>query len=463
MSSQTTQPPVPESGPAHELLSAALRYTRDAEVFWAREDAVTAGIVGNREPSQTHAAEAVGLRVIHGGHIGHAVHHGSIQRVENAALLGQATRNTAQGPPAPPTFWKERATGLPIPTWDDDVASLDEKDLRRMARQAAARLRDMLGKDVPTQVAVRRLIRRTVLLTRAAERLVERTILSFQAQVGPLPDGGSRFTESWISGRIPDDPMASLGNIIWRASLGTSIATCPSSPNRAVFGPRAVGVLLHWLANTLTGTRLLDGCSRWNSGLVDNAQIVDERITLFDNPLRPWAPTSAPYDAEGLPRDRHALVERGVLRTLLLDLSTAWQLGLEPRGTASRGFDTPPTPAPSFLELVNGPEGFEDLLSGCEGGIYVDTLDEGAEPAADGQFEAMAGNAFRIRNGRPSGWLPGVVITANLHELLNEQVLAIGGDRLGGPNVCCGSIAFRDVEFHGPSSTPEETTAGPRS
>lgn len=431
--------------PAGDLLSAALRSTRDAEVFWAREEAVTAACVNDREQAQRHEAEAINLRVISAGRFGHATHLGSATRLDGPGLMRKASAAAAQGRPAPATFWKEREGGIDVATFDEDVAALTEADLRHLARQATARLRDLLGDDVPVQVAVRRLVRRTLLMTRMSERHTQKTILQLQAHAGPDPQTGASFTETWATCRMPDDPLAALGNIAWRARAGRTVTTAPEGRCRLVAGPRAVAVLLRWLSDALTGTAILEKRSPFDASQLGRIRAVDERLTVIDNPLRPWAAPSGAYDAEGLPRVRRTLIDAGVVTNLLLDLSSASQLELEPTASATRTLDTPPLPAPSFLELAPGSAGFEALLESAEGGVYIDTLLERNAPEADGSFTLEAASAFRIRGGRPHGLVEGLQLSANLYELFDRQVLNVGGDRLASPSACCGSIAFGDV------------------
>lgn len=445
-----TTPTTLDGTAAHDLLSGALRNTRDAEVFWAREEAVTAGWLDGAEQAREQAVETVALRVIQSGRLGFAVHVGPLARLDATALLASATREAAAGRLAPATFSKDREPGVSVPTWDEEVAALDENDLRRLARQAAFRLRDMLG-GAPYQVAVRRLVRRTLLLTRMAERQVDKTLLQFRAQVGPTRDGATGLTETWAVGRAPDDPLAALGNLAWLAALGRENASVPTSPCRVVLGPRAVAVVMRWLCEAQTGLRLLANNARWDKAMLGRTRVVDERVTIVDNPLRPWALPSSPYDAEGLPRARHTLIENGVLAGLLLDLATAHHLELEPTASATRGIDSAPEPSPSFLELAPGAEGFESLLTMCEGGVYFDSFEADAEneptqrPDEDGWFAVRAGAAFAIRDGRPRGALGRVILSGNVYELFGRHLMAVGGDRVAGQASCCGSLALRDM------------------
>ncbi len=57
-------------------------------------------------------------------------------------------------------------------------------------------------------------------------------------------------------------------------------------------------------------------------------RIFPEAITITEDPHRRRGHRSKPFDAEGLPNRRRALIDKGVLTTWLLDLRSARQLGL---------------------------------------------------------------------------------------------------------------------------------------
>src|SRR3546814_16923801 len=65
--------------------------------------------------------------------------------------------------------------------------------------------------------------------------------------------------------------------------------------------------------------------------------LFDSGVTIIDDPLRLRGLRSRPFDGEGLPVERRALTDRGVLTGWLLDSAPARQLGLQPTGHASRG------------------------------------------------------------------------------------------------------------------------------
>ena len=82
--------------------------------------------------------------------------------------------------------------------------------------------------------------------------------------------------------------------------------------------------------------------------------VLPRGIDLVEDPFRPRIGGSRPFDAEGLPAARRALVEDGVLRSWILDLATARQLGLRSTGNAGRGTSAPPSPSVGNLALTPG-------------------------------------------------------------------------------------------------------------
>lgn len=428
-----------------ELLSIALRHTRDAEIFWAREEAVTAGCDGSESlPPGSLEGEGMALRIITGGRVGMAVHLGPLASLHPASLLKEAVQAAARGPQAPPTFWKERETVPLALSWDDRVAALRVGDLQRLALQSSRRLGDMLG-DAPTQVHLRRAVRHTAVLSRTFERRAEKTLFQYRVQVGVpgLPD--ATLTQAWASCRAPDDAMALLGGLPWKAACASQPVQAAPGVLPVVLSPAAAETLLHWFAGGFLGPRLVDGTSPL-AGLMGKP-CFDSRLQVADSPGIPWNASGGAFDGEGVVRRRRLLVDHGVVSGWLLDLSTAHRLGLAPTGSASRTIDGPPEPAPTCLEVRPGDQGFDELLEACEGGLYIEALDPLAGPDPAGAFTAGILEGFSICGGRPAGWAGGLALRGNVYQMLASQLLGIGSDVVLGGSACTGSLAFRDMEI----------------
>ena len=109
-----------------------------------------------------------------------------------------------------------------------------------------------------------------------------------------------------------------------------------------VFDPRVARSLISHLLGAISGPSIARGTSFLKDKL--GQRIFPEAITITEDPHRQRGQRSKPFDAEGLPNRRRALIDKGVLTTWLLDLRSARQLGLQATGHAARGTASPPSP-----------------------------------------------------------------------------------------------------------------------
>ena len=63
-------------------------------------------------------------------------------------------------------------------------------------------------------------------------------------------------------------------------------------------------------------------------------------LTLVDDPFYPENPMQSPFDAEGVATYKKNLIENGVLKTLLYDLTTAKKAGKTTTGNSSKADTT---------------------------------------------------------------------------------------------------------------------------
>ena len=94
-------------------------------------------------------------------------------------------------------------------------------------------------------------------------------------------------------------------------------------------------------------------------------QVLPAGLSVIEDPLRPRVSASRPFDAEGLPTARRAIIDNGVLTGWTLDLATARRLGLTSTGNAARGTSSPPAPSTSNIELTPGSASRADLIRDC--------------------------------------------------------------------------------------------------
>ena len=101
-------------------------------------------------------------------------------------------------------------------------------------------------------------------------------------------------------------------------------------------------------------------------------EVASSAFALHDDGRDPAGPASAPFDGEGVPRRRTALIEDGRLRSYLYDTYTANREGGASTGSAARqGYRSLPSVSTSNLMVAPGSHSREQLLAEAGDGIYV--------------------------------------------------------------------------------------------
>jgi PmbA protein len=146
------------------------------------------------------------------------------------------------------------------------------------------------------------------------------------------------------------------------------------------------------------------------------AKLFSDGIRIIDDPLRKRGLRSHPFDGEGVAGKRLALVEGGVLRSWLLDSSTARELGLVTTGHAQRNASSVPSPSPSNLHLEPGRLTPDALIADIADGFYItDLIGMGANMVTGDYSRGASG--FWIENGQRTFPVSEVTIAGSLLEM----------------------------------------------
>ncbi len=167
-------------------------------------------------------------------------------------------------------------------------------------------------------------------------------------------------------------------------------------------------------------------------------------LTIADDGAVPSGLNSSPFDGEGIPTGRTALIDAGVLSAYLHDSYTARREGDGARSTANAaraGFRSAPAVSTSNLIVAAGELGFDQLLAEAGEGVYVTDvagLHSGVNPVS-GTFSVGA-------TGR-------AISGGELGEALDEFTIASDLASMLGAVQASGSET-RWVPFGGSVSTP---------
>ncbi len=155
-------------------------------------------------------------------------------------------------------------------------------------------------------------------------------------------------------------------------------------------------------------------------------RIAGENITVLDDGLRPGGFGSRPFDAEGVPATLTTVVERGVLKSYLLNSYTARKLKSVTTGNAVRGLAGPPAVGPKNFYLQPGPYRPEEIIRSVQNGFYVTDLIGFGVNIVTGDYSRGAGGRW-IENGELTYPVEEVTIAGSLPEMF-RHIAMVGSD-----------------------------------
>jgi PmbA protein len=181
-----------------------------------------------------------------------------------------------------------------------------------------------------------------------------------------------------------------------------------------VYDRRVSGGLIGHLAGAINGRAVARGTSFLKDKMGE--KIFADGIRILDNPHRKRGLGSRPFDAEGLPTKRYAVIDDGRLTTWLLDLAAARQLELKPTGHAARGTSGPPSPTTSNFYLEKGKLSLDELLGDIKSGLYITDMIGFGVNGVTGDYSRGA-SGFWIENGKLVWPVSGITVAGNLKDM----------------------------------------------
>ena len=188
-----------------------------------------------------------------------------------------------------------------------------------------------------------------------------------------------------------------------------------------VYDPRVSGGLVGHFASAISGVSIARGVSFLKDMM--GKDVFSSTVTIVDDPHRIRGLRSKPFDGEGVANRRRELVDKGVLKTWLLDCASARQLGLESTGHASRGTGGPPSPSSTNLYLEAGSLSPETLISDIKQGFYVTELIGMGVNGVTGDYSRGAAG-FWIENGKIAYPVSEITIAGNLKDMFHNLTAA---------------------------------------
>lgn len=195
----------------------------------------------------------------------------------------------------------------------------------------------------------------------------------------------------------------------------------PTQKVPVIFEPRTARMLLGDLFDAVNGGAIYRHASFLTGKLGE--KIASETLTIIDDATMPGLFGSSPFDDEGVTSRRTVVIERGVLKSYLLNTYTALKLGLKTTGNASRGLAGSAGVGPGNFYIEAGTRSEGDLIAGVRQGLYVTELIGASANTVTGDYSSGAAGLW-IENGELAYPVSEITIAGNLKQMLMhlEQV-----------------------------------------
>ena len=260
-------------------------------------------------------------------------------------------------------------------------------------------------------------------LDAAYERTVAYGVLDTIAEQDSEMQSGFAFTH----GRDMDD--LDLDGVVREAVenaaglLGAKPVPTASVP--VVFHPHAAAMILGVLSSSFSADAVIKRRSLL-AGKIDQ-QVASAIVTITDDPRLAEGLASRPFDGEGVPSQRNALVADGVLKSYLHNTYTAMRTSSQSTGSAVRSYKSVPEVGVSNLVLTPGELSREALLARVDNGLHVEQLSglNTVNPVS-GEF-SLGLTGHWIEKGQLTRPVKELTVAGNVIALL-KKVAAVASD-----------------------------------
>jgi PmbA protein len=409
-----------------QVLEEARKRFDAAEVFEESGETLSVSFEDNRlKEIKARQFRGLGLRVIHRGRIGFA----STTDLRDPARLVEMAAASAQ-------FGDEARFELPSQpgqvgkpeTYDEGMLRVDAQQLVDMGRQGLelslkADPAYLYGCGIARSAGSRR-----ILNTRGLDFRHPSTEMSAGVGVQQVSDEGLLQVYEMKEWCRPFETVQDLTEaVLGKVKTAATVVKARLEAMPMIFTPKALDNLLAPLEIALNGKHVHKGSSVLRGRLGE--RVLDERLTVTDDPGIAFAPGSCPVDDEGVPTGPRDLFANGVAACYLTDLQTAALLGTAPTGHGFRSYSSRPAPGATNTVISAGDVPLDEMIQGLKHAVIIDqTLGSGQSNLLAGDFSVNLDLGFLVEDGQVRGRVKDCMVAGNVYELL-KRVEAISSER----------------------------------
>ena len=165
-------------------------------------------------------------------------------------------------------------------------------------------------------------------------------------------------------------------------------------------------------------------------------KIANEKVTAIDDGTIPNAWGSINLDDEGTPAQRNVLIEKGVLKSYMVDKFNGRRMGMASTGNSRRqSYRHTPTSRMTNTYIAAGEDKNEDIIGSIEYGLYAASMGGGSVNPITGEFNFAVNEGYIVRNGQICEPVRGATLVGKGSDVI-QNIDMVGSDMDMGQGMC---------------------------
>jgi TldD protein len=235
----------------------------------------------------------------------------------------------------------------------------------------------------------------------------------------------------------------------------------PAGTMPVVVGNAFGGVLFHEALGHLLETTSV---AKKTSVLTDKLgeKIAADCVTYIDEGTTPHGWGSQEFDDEGMRSEHTTLIEKGILKSYMVDKLGGMKTGYKPTGSGRRqDYTFAPTSRMRNTYIAKGTTPKEKLFEGIEFGLYAAAMGGGQVSPGSGEYNFGTNEAYIIRNGKIEESVRGAMLLGKGPDSI-QKIVAVSDDLETASGMCGSQSGSIPTEVGQPHLLISEIVVGGR-
>ena len=220
------------------------------------------------------------------------------------------------------------------------------------------------------------------------------------------------------------------------------------------------GIIHEACGHSLEASSVAYGQSQFAGKLGE--KIANEKVTAIDDGTIPNAWGSINIDDEGHVAQKNILIDKGILKSYMIDNMGGRRMGLAPTGNTRRqSYRYTPTSRMTNTYIAAGEDKNEDIIASIEYGLYAKEMGGGSVNPVTGEFNFAVREGYLIRNGKICEPVRGASLVGKGSEVI-QNIDMVGTDMDMGQGMCGSSSGSVPTNVGQPLVRVSSITVGGR-